>query len=124
MLVMVAITAAACGGNGGNSTGSGGPTPVIPIYRVQGNGAASPVTGQSVTVEGVVTGDFQDGDSDQSQNLGGFYIQSAPDADIATSDGVFVFDGAAPGVDVSVGERVRVTLMRAAKSVRTCCAVA
>ncbi len=108
-LVIAAIAAAACGGNGGNSTGSGNGPPVVPVYQVQGNGAASPMTGESVTVEGVVTGDFQDGDANLSQNLGGFYIQNEPDDDTATSDGVFVFDGAAPGVDVSVGERVRVS---------------
>jgi predicted extracellular nuclease len=61
-----------------------------------------------VTVDGFVTGDFQDNDSDTSQNLGGFYIQDAPDADVAGSNGVFVFDGDNPALDVSNGDRVRV----------------
>ncbi len=56
------------------------------IAEVQGSGASTPVAGQSVRVEGVVTGDFQG-----ATGLGGFFLQDAtPDADPATSDGVFV----------------------------------
>jgi predicted extracellular nuclease len=62
-----------------------------------------------VTVEGVVTGDFQDNDTDASRNLGGFYIQNTPDADPASSDAVFVFDGSNPSVDVASGDLVRVS---------------
>ncbi|MDH3750429.1 MAG: hypothetical protein OEU40_07525, partial [Gammaproteobacteria bacterium] len=79
------------------------------IYDVQGDGASSPLDGQSVTVEGIVTGDFQDGDTDSARNLGGFFVQNVPDADFATSDGVFVFDGNNPVVGVSAGDVVRVT---------------
>jgi len=79
------------------------------IYDVQGAGGTSPLNGQDVTVEGVVTGDFQEGDADTARNLGGFYIQSVPDADFATSDGVFIFDGNNPASDVDVGDAVRVT---------------
>ncbi len=78
------------------------------IYDVQGSGAASPLAGQTVTVEGVITGDFQDNDDDPSRNLGGFYIQSAPDTDPTTSDGVFVFDGDNPTVNINIGNLVRV----------------
>ena len=109
-LIAIAITLAACGGNGGagNSNPPPANNPVItPTYDVQGSGASSPIAGQVVTVEGIVTGDFQDGDADDARNLGGFYIQSVPDADFATSDGVFVFDGNNPGVDVSPGDLVR-----------------
>lgn len=67
------------------------------------------MNGQDVTVEGIVTGDFQEGDADNGRNLGGFYIQSVPDADFATSDGVFVFDGNNPATDVDAGDAVRVT---------------
>ena len=36
---------------------------------------------RGITVEGVVTGDFQEGDSDTRRNLSGFYIQGTPDGD-------------------------------------------
>jgi predicted extracellular nuclease len=80
-----------------------------PISAIQGAGNASPIDGQEVTVEGIVTGDFQDGDSDQSRNLGGFYVQDKPDGNDATSDGIFVFDGNNPATDVNVGDRVRIS---------------
>lgn len=112
LLVLLCLTVlAACGGNGGanNSSPPAEETPVVTaIYDVQGNGSTSPMAGLAVTVEGVVTGDFQDNDSDTSQNLGGFYIQSTPDADLASSDGIFVFDGNNPARDVSSGDLVRV----------------
>jgi predicted extracellular nuclease len=60
-------------------------------------------------VEGVVTGDFQDNDTDASRNLGGFYIQNTPDTDPESSDAVFVFDGSNPSVDVASGDLVRVS---------------
>jgi predicted extracellular nuclease len=109
--LLIAMTLAACGGRG--NTGSITPPPpggtsVTAIYDVQGNGAVSPFEGQVVTVEGIVTGDFQDRDADSHRNLGGFYMQNVPDADSATSDGIFVFDGDKPGVDVSSGDLVRV----------------
>ncbi|WP_229691273.1 lamin tail domain-containing protein, partial [Sphaerisporangium melleum] len=57
------------------------------IAEVQGAGAASPIAGQAVRVEGVVTGDYQG-----TGSLGGFYLQDpTPDADPATSDAVFVY---------------------------------
>jgi predicted extracellular nuclease len=74
--------------------------PYTPVYDIQGNGAASPLDGTLVEVEGVVTGDFQDGKS-------GFTIQDvAGDGDVTTSDGVFVY---ASSPDVNVGDLVRVT---------------
>jgi uncharacterized protein len=70
------------------------------IAQVQGSGAASPLAGTAVRVEGVVTGDFQG-----PNQLGGFYLQDdTPDADPATSDGLFAFST----TPVNVGERVRV----------------
>jgi hypothetical protein len=110
-LIFVALTLIACGGNGGTSSNPpppAGPT-LTAIYDVQGAGEASPLVGQDVMVEGVVTGDFQEGDADIARNLGGFYIQSVPDADFATSDGVFIFDGNSPATDVDVGDAVSVT---------------
>ena len=71
-----------------------------PIYTIQGDGFSSPLDGTLVDVEGVVTGDFQDGKS-------GFTLQDAVgDGNSATSDGVFVY---APSPDVNVGDHVRVT---------------
>ncbi len=56
------------------------------IAEVQGSGTSTPIPGTSVRVEGIVTGDFQGG-----TGLGGFFLQDAtPDADPATSDGLFV----------------------------------
>ena len=82
---------------------------VTALHDVQGSGAVSPLDGQRVTVRGIVTGDFQDGDADTQNQLGGFYLQEeTPDADPATSDGVFVFDGSTPSIDVQVGDRVTV----------------
>ena len=76
-----------------------------PIYTIQGSGSASPIVGTTVTTEGVVIGDFQG-----ASNLKGFYIQDPiGDADPATSDGIYVFDGNSPAVAVAVGDRVRVT---------------
>jgi hypothetical protein len=101
---------AACGG-GGNSSASESPTPagLTEIGGIQGDGDASPLAGRSITLEAVVTGDFQDNDGDTSRNLGGFYVQGSPDGNPATSDGVFVFDGISPATDVSPGDVVRVT---------------
>lgn len=82
------------------------------INAVQGSGASSPLMGTTVTVEGIVIGDFQAGDADVSRTLRGFYLQEEAedsDSDPITSEGVFIFDGDAPVVDVNVGDKVRVT---------------
>ncbi len=72
------------------------------IAAVQGSGTSTPLAGQTVRVEGVVTGDFQG-----SSRLNGFFLQDAtPDDDPATSDGLFAFGGT---TDVAVGDRVLVT---------------
>lgn len=80
--------------------------PFTPIYTVQGNGAASPLVGTvGVAIEGIVVGDFQG-----TTGLNGFYVQDAAgDADVLTSDGVFVYVPAAnalSGIDVAVGDAV------------------
>ncbi|MFC3551420.1 lamin tail domain-containing protein [Lysobacter cavernae] len=70
------------------------------IHHIQGNGASSPMVGQMVSTEGVVTG----------RKNNGFFIQSTqPDADPTTSEGVFVFTGAAAPAVAAIGNRVRVT---------------
>lgn len=71
------------------------------IAQVQGSGSASPLAGRTVRVEGVVTGDFR-----RTDQLKGFYIQDpTPDADPATSEGLFVYSTQ----DVKAGDRVLVT---------------
>lgn len=94
----------------GGSSGGGGGASVTPISTVQGGNASSPLVGATVTVEGVVSGDFQDG-AGAHGDLNGFFVQDAGDGNAATSDGIFVFDGDLPGVNVAAGDRVRVTGM-------------
>jgi uncharacterized protein len=75
-----------------------------PIDVIQGSGAASDRVGQTVTIEGVVVGDYQLTPAE----FNGFYVQEETadaDADPATSEGIFVFGG---GVDVNLGNVVRV----------------
>ena len=77
--------------------------PATLIHDLQGNGAATPLSGEH-TVEGYVVGDFQTG-------LGGFFVQEEStdeDADPLTSEGIFVYTGSNPAT-VDVGDKVRVT---------------
>jgi predicted extracellular nuclease len=111
LTVFLIISLAACGGNGGG-TATTNPPPGstvahTPVYDIQGSGRQSPLEGQTVSISAVVTGDFQDNDSNDNDNLGGFFVQeSAPDSDSNTSDAVFVFDGNNPATDVNVGDQV------------------
>ncbi len=106
---------AACGGGGGGGAATPTPPPPPPsgstsIGDIQGPGGMSPFEGQTVTVTGQVTGDFQQNDGDTRRNLGGFFLQDGPpDGNFDTSDGIFVFDGDTPAVDVNVGDVVEVT---------------
>ncbi len=81
--------------------------PATPIHEVQGNGFESPLVGASgVVIEGVIVGDFQ-----TSDYLRGFFIQEEDtdaDGDPLTSEGLFVYDGSSPAVDVNIGDLVRV----------------
>ncbi len=75
---------------------------VITIGRVQGHGDRSPMEGQPVIVQGVVTGDFRDG-------LGGFFLQDAGDGDAETSDGLFVVPAKSlKATTLRAGDAVRV----------------
>lgn len=111
LTVLLATTVAGCGGgtSGDTQTDDEQGPQITLIGSVQGTGLSSPLEGQTVTVRGVVTGDFQDFDASDDANLGGFYINGEPDGDDSTSDGIFVFDGNARGSDVNVGDEVVIT---------------
>ena len=112
LLSLLLVPLSACGGGSGTApaVSIAPPSGALLISDVQGNGSSSPLDGQTVTISGLVTGDFQENDAERSSNLGGFYIQDeSPDADAATSDGIFVFDGNSPAIDVNVGDRTTVT---------------
>ena len=85
--------------------------PVTLISAIQGTGAASPLVDSPVAIEGIVVGDFQDG-AGSNGDLNGFFVQeedSDADGNPQTSEGIFVFDGSNPAVDVQVGDKVRVS---------------
>ena len=77
--------------------------PATAIHAIQGSGAETGISGQDVTIEGVVTGDFQG-----PGQFRGYYVQEEDDdvdLDPATSEGIFVFD---TRYAVAVGDVVRV----------------
>ncbi len=78
--------------------------PATPIHDIQGPGLVSPDVGSVREIEGIVTGDFEGG-----SELNGFFMQEESadyDADVMTSEGIFVFN---EGVgSVNVGDTVRV----------------
>lgn len=100
-------------GSSGNGGGNPPPDAVTLISSIQGSGAVSGRVGQTVTIEAIVVGDFQDGDSDNSRDLRGFYVQeenSDSDGNAATSEGIFVFEGTGNFLtNVNVGDKVRIT---------------
>ncbi len=99
------------------------PTEITLISEIQGNGGTgnldqvgvddrSALEGQIVTVQAIVTADFQAGLLGTSGDLSGFYIQEEEidyDFDDLSSEGIFIFDGTAPLVDVQVGDLVEIT---------------
>jgi uncharacterized protein len=75
------------------------------IHDIQGNGLASPMVGETVTVEGIVVGDYQAG------GFKGFYVQEEDadaDADPMTSEAVYVYCSAC-GTEVNEGDLVRIS---------------
>jgi uncharacterized repeat protein (TIGR01451 family) len=75
------------------------------IHDVQGTGTASPITGTTVALEGIVIASYQG-----SSKLQGFFLQEEDtdvDADPSTSEGIFVYCGACP-TTVTEGQRVKV----------------
>ena len=74
-----------------------------PIYAIQGSGASSPLAGQNVTTEGIVTAVFQD-----AGQINGIFIQDAAgDGDPATSDGIFVYNNGTP-LTAAAGDKLRI----------------
>ncbi len=80
----------------------------LPGFAKVGVDDRAALEGQIVTIEAIVTADFQG-----ALNLGGFFVQEEDvdwDADLFTSEGVFVFDLDLAGApDVEIGDLVRVT---------------
>ena len=112
--LILLLSLAACGGGSSSFSSKSWPSPpasvITPISDVQGSGRVSPIEGQTTTIVGIVTGDFQDTDADATRNLGGFFLQAeSPDNDLNTSDGIFVFDRDSPSIDVMTGQKVQVT---------------
>ena len=102
LLVLSFAVLAACGE-------TAPPSGVLSPADVQGPGDASRLAGEIVSVRGVVSGDFQDGDADDSSKLGGFFLQSIEaDEDPRTSEGLFVFEPGGSIVDVATGDVVQV----------------
>lgn len=93
---------------------------ILQIGDIQGSAAtylpgfgsltdASPFEGQTVTISGIVIGDYQEGNGADG-DLNGFYIQDLGDGDAASSDGIFIFTGdASIPTDVSHGDTITVT---------------
>jgi predicted extracellular nuclease len=108
----VTVTATETGGASGSASFTftvTAATTVVPIAAIQGTGDTSPLAGQSVTTEGVVTAVYTTG------GFNGFYVQTggsggteAADATPGASDAIFVFGSTAAG-QVSIGDSVRVS---------------
>ncbi len=79
------------------------PVVVVPIASIQGTGNVSPLLGQVVTIEGIVT----------ARKSNGYFVQTPDaevDADPTTSEGLFVFTTSAGApATAQVGNRVQVT---------------
>lgn len=81
------------------------------ISEVQGDGEASALVGESVTIQAIVTADFQNGGF-STGSLGGFFVQEEMidyDGSELTSEGIFIADGDLPLVDVNIGDLVTIT---------------
>ncbi|MBE0486605.1 ExeM/NucH family extracellular endonuclease [Marinobacter sp.] len=78
--------------------------PATAIHQIQGSGPASPLTGQKVTVEGILTQD-----SRHPGGFGGFYLQQADaetDQNPATSEALFIYTRLGKG---KPGQRLRLS---------------
>jgi uncharacterized protein len=80
--------------------------PLTDITTVQGASTTSPLVSQTVTVRGVVVGEFQNQTKTQ---LNGFFMQQAvPDANPLTSEGIFVFAPTTTVAKLTQGDYVQV----------------
>ena len=73
----------------------------LKIHEIQGAAHTSPFNGQLVITQGIVT----------ALDTNGFWIQTPTgqeDASLATSEGIFVFTGAAPPASAAIGNLVQV----------------
>ena len=78
--------------------------PATDIHQVQGAGWQSPLVGERVTVEGILTRDAR-----HEGGFDGFYLQQADaeaDGDPATSEALFIYTNRQTG---RVGQRLRIT---------------
>ncbi len=77
---------------------------LTPIHQIQGSTDTSPLVGTTVTIQGVVVGDYEG----PSPNLRGFFLEDVtPDSDPATSEGIFIFNNS--NDSVANGQVVEVT---------------
>jgi hypothetical protein len=80
------------------------PPPAFAIHEIQGTTHLSPLDGARVQTTGIVTAVRAFG------SARGFWMQGAePDADVATSEGIFVFTASTIPAGVAVGDELTVT---------------
>ncbi|MFY2762605.1 ExeM/NucH family extracellular endonuclease [Arenimonas sp. MALMAid1274] len=102
LLLAASLLTTACAARPDRAAADAAPS-LTAIGTLQGRADRSPLEGQEVTVEGIVTGNFVAG-------LGGWFLQSAQDdGDPATSEGLFVASTDSADAALSSGQRVRVT---------------
>jgi predicted extracellular nuclease len=100
------VTCSSPGESNEDAAGGCGEVALVKIHEIQGDGLVSPLVGQTVSIEGVVVGDYEG----SSPNLRGFYVQEEDedvDGNPETSEGIFVFHGNEDTVDL--GDVVQVT---------------
>lgn len=99
------------------------------ISDVQGTGATSPLEGQTIDIEAIVTADFLE---QEDGSLRGFFVQEESfdyDDNALSSEGLFVYNNGF-GPRVSIGDRVRVraqvaerdgaTILTSVKDLKVC----
>jgi uncharacterized protein len=80
------------------------PPPTFAIHEIQGTTHLSPLNGIRIQTTGIVTAVRPFG------SARGFWMQGAePDADVATSEGIFVFTAGTTPAGVAVGDELTVT---------------
>lgn len=103
---LAAATALALGFSALTATAASAVVVSSTIADVQGSGSATPLNGSTVTVQGVVTGDYR---NSTASGYRGFYVQDpAGDATDDRSDGIFVFSASADPA-IALGDLITVT---------------